>query len=256
MGKKIFVGGLMKSGTSLVRILICQNETVFGGPETHWFDESFSYQSGGQIGDRLALFLKFYDLDAKTLRECVEDETNQRLALLSPLLSHLAKQDNKDNWAEKTPANFKHVEEILSCSEEARFIFVDRDPRDIFASWKTNAKGSLSDFLRERKQFLSLYDAYKDNARVTKVTYEDVVKHPQSSLNALMNFLGIQKQSVEGFSGEPTLKLKVEAVTGRESPTANNAAKPIFQTSIGGWKSVLDKDEVDAILGSENETLA
>lgn len=34
----IFIGGQMKSGTTLVRALLSQHPNIFGGLETHWFD--------------------------------------------------------------------------------------------------------------------------------------------------------------------------------------------------------------------------
>lgn len=252
MGQSIFVGGLMKSGTSLVRVLICQNSSIFGGPETHWFDTTFSYDPSSGSQKRLALFQKFFELNDAVLKTVLGEEPMHGLPLLEVLMNYLAKRDGSENWAEKTPANIEHVDEILSFSPNTKFVFVDRDPCDTYASWKTNSKGSLPEFLEQRQKFKCFLRAYRDHSRVAKVAYEDVVSSPQPTVDNLMQSLGMPPHSVESFSGDQKLKETVETVLGRESATAKNTAKPIFQSSVGNWRTTLNQHEVESIQESEN----
>ena len=58
----VFIGGLMKSGTSLLRVLLGQHKHLFAGSETHWFEDSVRLHWGNPESRRMNLLLTFYDL--------------------------------------------------------------------------------------------------------------------------------------------------------------------------------------------------
>ena len=244
MSYNVFIGGLMKSGTSLLRTLIQQNGNYLGGPETHWFKPSFVYRSDGHLQNHVEILFNYFDLQndikAKTLN-LTSGVANK--ILLQELFNFLCEKQGKQNWVEKTPDNMYHIDYILNNFKDSRFILVHRDPFDVYASWKTNSKGSIETFSEALKNYLANHDKCLDNDKCSIVNYEDLINTTQNTMNEVMTFLECETFDVTSFKGDLDFKTRIEKATGKKSPTAESLAKPIFNSSIGKWKDVLDKNE-------------
>ena len=58
----IFIGGLMKSGTSLFRKLLSLHPNIFAGLETHWFKPEFTEGWQDSSSQRQKWLRGFYDV--------------------------------------------------------------------------------------------------------------------------------------------------------------------------------------------------
>ena len=58
----IFIGGLMKSGTSLLRVLLGQHPDLFASFETHWFSNDFRLNWNDRNSRRVDYLLRFFEI--------------------------------------------------------------------------------------------------------------------------------------------------------------------------------------------------
>ncbi|MDZ7696604.1 MAG: sulfotransferase [Deltaproteobacteria bacterium] len=76
----IFIGGLYKSGTSLLRAMLSQHSSIVGGLETFWFDLDFSGKTQSihnvrnwdatrsePLHDHITRLANFYDMDREVV---------------------------------------------------------------------------------------------------------------------------------------------------------------------------------------------
>lgn len=117
--------------------------------------------------------------------------------LMDIFFSTLAKETGKTHWADKTPQNFLHIELLKKVFPSAKFIFLFRDPRDIFLSYKY-ADGDGHDLRRYHpvpyaiywRTAVRRYLKFKKNTDwVTMVRYEDLLKDTVAAVNTLEEFL-------------------------------------------------------------------
>ncbi|MEM9074502.1 MAG: sulfotransferase [Myxococcota bacterium] len=245
----IFIGGLMKSGTSLLRKLLGRHPRIFAGLETHWFADD--------------LWVSFKDVETKRavwVREFygVAEEDHRRLALeatsapdfLHRFLGHCAAAEGKPRWLEKTPDNIFHLDRIWESWAGSQVFHVVRDPRDVWASWKRNQKSDLPTFLAKAQGALAAAEAHlgTQSERYAEVRYEALVREPAETLRAACAFL--QEDYDDGladYAGDRADYEKVLKVTGKRSATAESLQKPIFQSSVGSWAESLGASEAQRI---------
>ena len=144
----IFVGGLMKSGTSLLRKLLSRHPEIYGGLETHWFSEDFAsgFRDGSSKRQRwLIEFFDFKEADVSGLRAVTADSDD----FFDRFMGLAAQRHGCSRWVEKTPDNILHAGRVYARWPDALLVCMVRDPRDIYASWKRNQKLSLAVFLEQ-----------------------------------------------------------------------------------------------------------
>lgn len=138
MNKKIeniFIGGLPRSGTTLVQNLLNAHSQIYGGSE---FDRIPNIID---LRNKLLKSLKQQRINEYTTPEEVD------LAIYN-LISDLIYPINLDSKitciSEKTPWNILFFEELLEIFPNAKFILVLRNPLDVYNSMKMVAKRSNS----------------------------------------------------------------------------------------------------------------
>ena len=149
------------------------------------------------------------------------------------------KQD-KQRWANKTPATILYIDTLLALFPAAQFIHMIGDPRDAFCSvreraakgkpdWATKTPGEVA---AEWCRRINCGLAWRERPeRYREVRYEDLVTQPEATLRPLLSFLG-----------EPWAASVLE----------NRA---IFSTSVGRWRSELSAAEVAEIEAVAGETM-
>ncbi len=249
MADPIFIGGLMKSGTTLLRALVSNHPNVFGGLETQWFSDDFMSEWQDPDAACVARVRAFYGVS-------VEDHyalrTNARDALdyLDGFMALCARRSEKRRWVEKTPGNATHLGDIFDRWSGAQFLHVIRDPRDVYASWKKNGKYDLGRFLSDVHHIeRAVGDRLGSTDRsYTEVHYEDLVSDPESTMRAVFRFLGEPwVEGIDRYAGTDEDFRKVKAVTGEESSTLLSLSRPIFSDSTGQWRDTLSRHEQNAI---------
>jgi hypothetical protein len=147
-------------------------------------------------------------------------------------------------WTEKTPYNEHFAQMIFDWWPDARCIHIVRDPRDNFLTYQRKHHGlSAEDFsvgwnssLNAGIQNQKKYG--KDHYHLLR--YEDLTIEPESTLQELISFLGIQDDNV----------LRIPTSDG--NPWAGNSQfgdkfQGISSRPVGRWKRELDGKKVNII---------
>ena len=245
----IFIGGMMKSGTSLLRKLVARHSQVFGGLETHWFSEHLQRDWRDPYTRRAEWLRGFFDV---TLTDYVSliDRSASGADLFDQFMTVCAQRANKERWVEKTPDNVLHFDLARAVWPDARALHVVRDHRDIYASWKRNDKLSLEAFLTQAHQIREklgvLYGA--PHGWYAEVRYEDLVREVEPTMRSVIQHIEVAwEDEVATYSGDDSDHRKVLEVTGKASATTESLKRPVFDSSVGQWRALLDADEVAII---------
>ena len=155
MDEPIFVVGVPRSGTTLLRMMLNSHSRIAIAPETHFFrlfwanrhkygdlnkDNNFQ-----KLWNDLTKCKYFGDLKLKNVQKIYEDLFNGKRsykAIFTKLIKEYAKQHNKTRWGEKTPGHLEYIKTILSFYPHAKMIHIIRDPRDVALSLKKVPWGS------------------------------------------------------------------------------------------------------------------
>jgi len=243
----IFVGGAMRSGTTLVQNILDSHPDIFGGPEFR------------HIPDIIDLRNKLHEtIKLKKIHEfCSCDDADRYIyTLIESLLLPLADKNKCRYLSEKWPYNILVFSELKSVCPGSRFIRVVRDPRAVIASEikvrekrhekkiPSNYDGSLSDFMEiiGKTKTLFLSGAASTNIapeRELIVEYEKLVADVESETRRICKFLEIP-WSAEMMYPAKKKHLGEEAMTRigvhytKESFNRNPET-----TSIDRWKNEL-----------------
>jgi hypothetical protein len=248
--RPIFIGGMFKSGTSLLRAMIGQHPNIASGLETYWFDLPWPIPEPDERIYRLASFYGFAPADLHALaRECADVPM-----FLTRLLDGYASRLGKRRWAEKTPGNVRHMGRILSVWSDARIIHVIRDPKDIFASLQEAKKWNSIEEFTER--WCGVFDAVESfrrdhqakDGRYIEMRYESLVADPVATTKELCSFLDEPwSEELASFSGKPDDYEKVLSVTGKASTTLSRLSQPLTAGRVGIWREMLSDAQINAL---------
>ncbi len=254
----IFIGGLYRSGTSLLRAMLGRHSNIAAGLETFWFDLDFSGKATcGRIirnwdgtrteplQDHVTRLAKFFDMDASRAillaGRCSSAEEFTDL-----FMAEYAAGQGKKRWAEKTPANVLHIERIFSFWPGAKFIHVARDPRDVYSSLKRTGKWTRpEDFAGLWIKFISAHaQAGKYAPSMLEIRYEDLVLEPEKTMRSVLDFVREPwEKETALFPGEPGDLQKVQKLTGKSSTTLEQLGRPLAAGRVGAWKQELHEPE-------------
>jgi hypothetical protein len=248
--RPIFIGGMFKSGTSLLRAMIAQHPNIASGLETYWFDLPWPVVEPDERLERLASFYGFSSADIYALaRDCVDVPM-----FLTRLLDSYAKRHGKARWAEKTPGNVRHMERILSAWPDAQLIHVIRDPKDVFASLQEARKwDSVEEFTERWCSVFAAVETFRrdhdlDDGRYLELRYESLVTDPVTITKNLCTFLGEPwTEELAEFPGKPDDYKKVLSVTGKASTTLDRLSQPLTTGRVGIWRDILSDAQIHSI---------
>ncbi len=265
----IFIGGLYKSGTSLLRAMLGRHSHIAAGLETFWFDMNWSDLGSGRreyLGRRedgsrdepleahLTRLSSFYEIELHELQALLA-KSGSAEDFLDRFLGAYAKREGKARWLEKTPANIMHTSRILNHWPKASVIHLLRNPRDVYASMREAGKwNTASDFARLWVSFMDAADRSKNEARdagseIMEITYEDLVMATEETLREVLTFVGEDwEEGLGGFDGQERDYWKVLAVTGKRSSTLARLREPLSRARIGiGMTAIPDSEWSDVV---------
>ncbi|NBB85006.1 MAG: hypothetical protein GVY12_02125 [Bacteroidetes bacterium] len=262
----IFVVGANRSGTTLLRLLLNAHSRIAIPEELAYFNQRLAgvplstWRAPELSHDEYALFVRgFIAQRAAAFAPLVADELEAQILesgiidLRHPYRTALAawaRAQGKKRWGEKTPGNLFYADVILEMFPEARFIYIARDPRAGVASMKRApmfADDVVINALNRRKygtSGLTLLERAVPVAQRTTIRYEDLVTHPEDTVQALCGFLD------EAY--EPEMLRFYEAsrqfMTARAADGFNRAATtPIRPQKVDAWRMELAPEDVALI---------
>ncbi len=255
MEKPIFIVGVPRSGTTLLRMMLNAHSKIAIAPETHFFRLFWAnrYKYGDlsnknnfkKLWNELVECKYFKDLKLKDVQKIYKrllDGERSYKSIFERLLKEYAKQNNKPRWGEKTPAHLLYLEIILSFFPSAKVIHIIRDPRDVALSFKKVPWGTNDVFSVARiwNKYMSIADNFKD--KILEIRYEDLIANPESILRNVCDFIEerFEKQMLNFHSYSKKYMVQNE-------PWKEGVLKPLTISNIGKYKKELSKWEIEQI---------
>jgi len=206
----ILIGGCRRSGTTLLLSLLSAHPDIYAVPhETTAF-------SPGCYGDDIDLSAAF-NIDF--------------------LYDHLRREDvpleEYRRWCEKSPMNVRFAERALQYfGDEARFLHIVRDGRDVVTSRHPNAPNQY--FVPPERWIEDVSHGHRveSHPRVMTIRYEDLVADHVSVMEEVCTFVG------ESFE-EKAFRAYPDTSQFQESSAWFGTAREVNASSVGRWK----KDE-------------
>ena len=260
MKSPIFIVGCERSGTTLLASLLNRHPEIVSTPETHFFSEILPYYfrrnnlqsvlSHPRIQDcfRAGGFTEaeFYDIFSKTPRREID--------VLNVIGSLFLQKEGKTRLCEKTPSHIFHVDQILEFYPDAKIVHIVRDGRDVVCSlmevpWTIkNILENCHRWMRVVKESRRLQQEWGRDV-FYQVKFEPLLREPEATLNALMDFLEVSTIDVRSIlvPGAETSSVYLDW----ERDWKSNVHHSLDTGKIGRWKhcfSDVDKDILNIAL--------
>ena len=220
----IFVGGLPRSGTSLMRDILGSHPDVamFLGELPLWRELASAHagRSLARAADRDALIRDLVThprmqhaqmtLDGGALAAALAREPAVSLGtVFAHALRQYARREGKPRWGVKDPRNEFHADQILAEFPAARVVHMLRDPRDVIASqramWGSRAQHIVStthDWRRSAALARRHQAVHRGSYAV--VRYEDLVLDPARVVRDLCRTLDLDyRPAMLDLAGKP-----------------------------------------------------
>ena len=242
--KPIFILGLPRSGTSLLLTILSAHKEIAGMAET-WLLLPFMYanKNHGVIANYS------HNLGFTGLTDLInnlpgkEQQYNNYLRIFfDNVYSSLAK--NHVYFVDKTPRYYHIIPELVKIFPDAKFIFIFRNPIQIFASRMntTHAKnrfsifshhGNYFDMLEGPKLLSKGYEMIKEKAFA--IHFEQFVKDPEQHIKEVLGYLELayDENMLSGF--DPT-KLPGRLLDSNVLKYGNTIQKSVTEK----WKKVFN----------------
>lgn len=235
---RVIVGGLPRSGSTLLRFLLGSLPGVISCPETAFFTRPLSQiqPRADKVASRIAAKL---DLDEAPVRACIENGTSA-IQAFDALMDLYGRQvgEKPSGWIEKTPWNCLSYPWLAKQPEDLRFVSTVRDGRDVVTSTLKEEKGyhcTVQRFVDVSEMIMGF-----DDPRHLIVKYEDLVRKPDEVLETICAHTGI------GFDGAALGRWRDPHPTkSLEKVTQPKLAGDISTEWIGSWQAPEHKTRIE-----------
>jgi len=254
----VFIVGMPRSGTTLMRGAVDAHPDIAIAPETHFLN-FWVPRAGKRELESRADFDRFWGafarsrqfaqlgLSAADVREAVlaADELSFR-TVFAILLGAYARKAGKTRWGEKTPLHHLHIGRLLEWFPASRIVYMLRDPRSVVASLQDApwAQPNLELQACRWRDSVRVLGRWESDPRVCVVFYEALVTEPETVLRKLGDFLGehfdvslLSRRQLESGHG-------VSAYGGWAQEHFGAASGPIRSDSISKWQERLTPRQV------------
>lgn len=251
-----FLLGPMRSGTTLVRLMLASHPHIAIPPESHFLPELFKFEksSAGLAMQRSKIIdwllshrrLADFKLDPAWMRatlSSIEPFTTHQIACA--LFGEYARREGKVRWGDKTPRHRSFLPQLQSLFPEAKFIHVLRDGRDTaLSAWRAKfGPKSWADAVYDWRD--AIRDVRKGQRTIPaesflEVRYEELILHPESVLRKICSFLGEEYDSKMLRFSDAAQK----EVPSWESSWHSKLQKPLDASNTGKWKTELSQGQL------------
>ncbi|WP_141732237.1 sulfotransferase family protein [Oligoflexus tunisiensis] len=192
----IFVIGTGRSGTTLMRLMLCAHPRIYISHEASFYVWDALYARGRNARDFLRYYVQTFsfrwlgidptDVLRSVDASCPRDKAHQAFTATMRLK---AAQYNKPRWGDKTPSHTAYLRKIFADYPDARVIHMVRDPRGVVMSlsrmpWASDSLVANSLFCETAR---AQVEPFKD--RVIEVKLEDLLAEPRATMQTVLDFV-------------------------------------------------------------------
>lgn len=248
--KYLFIGGCGRSGTTLLQAMLNAHKEVYGGPEFGYLpllcQTKNKIESSINPKNKLDVYLNI-------------DKLNRKFEyLIKELISGPAKEKEAKVISEKSPHNVNVFKDLSIIFPDAKFIFVIRDPRGIYASSKQIKERAKNDSsIKPPDYAINLNKSVKYIEDTWSIGFDFVVKNPSKSIivyyeDLVLNPELITKEICEFIeldwdSGMLNHSKNMDKIIGDNEKSIWGGAdlyhRSVHTDSINKWKSLLTSSE-------------
>jgi len=263
--RPFFIVGSGRCGTTLLRAMLEAHPDVHIPPETHLPDVMRDYQRYSRLPWHAVLriiltrfeyhpqwdgFVPAFGPVYRDLSARAEDR-NLAAVLDAVYRAHATRyKPTATRWGDKTPLNALALNGLHTVFPDLRAIHMVRDGRDVVQSFMRRTNVELSAAARAwlRPVRTAQQFGVRHPAQYREIRYEDLVRQPQVTIEAVCAFLDLPLDERSLRHHELDLPLadvdrfaRFQGVRG-----------PLHQAEIGRWRTDLSAtqiDQLDALLG-------
>lgn len=253
--KHVYITGCPRSGTTMLASMLANKTALLATPESDFFiDFIYKYLpkksdlvSSSKYIDFLSENYRFkqWNIDSSKIKDLPEtiSISNYNLVIESTVNSFAKKQTSTNNnftRIDHTPSSIKNFDIIMELFADAKFIFIVRDPRAIYASvkgldWGANTALLLSETWNEYLTcYFSLKSLFPNQVYLTR--YEDIIVDATAELKKICGFVDISFH-------ESMLEGKGFNIPGYTAIQHNLVGKKLDKNRIEKWKQELTLKE-------------
>lgn len=207
-GGPVFIVGAMRSGTTLLRLMLNEHPELAIPAESH-FVSALLRAFGPEAtldGDDLERAIGIVAGTEEWQRDFAGDEQALRAAVgagplrVGALVDRVFRLEigptGKPRWGDKTPAYLFRVDELLRALPNSQVIAIVRDPRDVYLSlrpkgWVGETPWEIGRYLCRCNDLVMRWSATVPPNRFTVVRYEDLVLDTDRTLHELCAYLAL-----------------------------------------------------------------
>ena len=237
-----FVIGAARSGTTLLRMMLDANGQLAMPFETQLLPELLDARDEGADAAALAEMLVThrrwpdFGLDADEIRGAFTslEPFDLAEAMRAFYRAYAASQD-KPRWGDKSPGYALHVTRIGELLEEAHFVHLIRDGRDVRLSQLQRGSDHPNAKKHARRWRERVRTAQKEGAqlpgRYMELRYEDLIEDPEPQLRRICDFVRIDFDpamlTYHERAGERLSEIDRDLPAGTEN--AEERERPLFK---------------------------
>lgn len=258
MVKPIFIIGVPRSGTTLLRVILDSHSRIVAAPETPWILGSYG---PGSIRELVCTLTEHETGPVKNLAGVTSELVHSAaLEFFNKIIGSYLYAKQKDLVVLKTPDDIQYLEFLIKLFPNSTYIHMFRDGRDVACSTVNkratffgnklrncgelnfeNAMRRWYDWESKTRQFLGA----NKNLKQISISYEDLVAHPRDTIKKTCGVLNVNFE-------ETMLEYYLHDHDYPEWEAGSTDVKNkagIDEKSIGRWTTEISKQDLRNIEG-------
>jgi hypothetical protein len=254
--RPIFIVGVHRSGTTLLRYMLGSHSRIYIPPESDFVPSFFLHRPAKDLSDEEIehilrtifdryRFVKEWQGEPPQPGPFIRSMTDRSpAAFLDTLYSAYARQYGAQRWGDKTPIYASYVDLIHEIFPHAQFLHIIRDGRDAALSMLDKYERDefhVDIFFAARNWVRRIRSAQRAGSRLGpdlyyELRYENLIEDPESELRTVCEFLG-ETYEPGMIEYHQTARERIPA----NSHFFSNVRNPPSRQRIGRWQQQMSE---------------